>query len=352
VNSLFRAKIAISGPLGQKKEQISANANAIRRFSIPSARALPYIVANMVSTAVVIPTFNRCSTLLFALSKLFSALPPAHRVIVIDSGSSDGTLDALMMRFPQAHAIEGSSSCWWAAATNLGIKKARELGCQFVITYNDDNVASADLFANLALAAHSAPDSIIAAVCCYLDRPQTVFFAGRMRAKGSDRFYYLDHDVPLSALGKGLRRVDMLHGMCTLFPMAVFDKVGLFDEQAFPQVFADDDLLMRASRAGFPLQVALEAVVLNDRRKTGINPYDHRLGPGGIHRLLTSRRSTFQIAARTRFLWRYQRSFFFFCKTWLFDYLRLFTLVFARWMLPFSAFHRLGIRWGHRLQRR
>ncbi|HEU4342886.1 MAG TPA: glycosyltransferase [Candidatus Binatia bacterium] len=306
----------------------------------------------MASTAVVIPTFNRCSTLLFALSKVFAALPPAHRVIVIDSGSSDGTLDALRKRFPQAHAIEGNSSCWWAAATNLGIEKARALGCQSVITYNDDNVASADLFSNLALAARSAPDSIIAAVCCYLDRPQTVFFAGRMRAKGTDRFYYLDHDVPLSALGKGLRRVDMLHGMCTRFPMAVFDKLGLFDEQAFPQVFADDDLLMRASRAGFPLQVALEAVVLNDRSKTGINPYDRRLGPGGILRLLTSRRSTFQVAARARFLWRYQRGFFFFCKTWLFDYLRLFTLVFARWMLPFSAFHRLGIHWGQRLQRK
>jgi GT2 family glycosyltransferase len=306
----------------------------------------------MLSTAVVIPTFNRCSTLLFGLSRLLETLPSTHRVIVVDSGSSDDTLHVVRKNFPQVTSIEGNSSMWWAAAINRGIEKAQELGCSYVLTYNDDNVATPDLLSNLALAAASAPNSIVAAACCYLNKPDVVFFAGRMRARGTDRIYYLDHATPLTALGKGLRTVDMLHGMCTLFPMKVFHKAGLFDEKSFPQVFADDDLLMRARRAGFSLEVALDAVVLNDRTTTGANPYDHRLGPGGIIQLLISRKSTFQIAARSRFLWRYRRSLYFFCKTWLFDYLRLFTVIVARWLLPFKAFHRLGIHWGHRLQRR
>jgi GT2 family glycosyltransferase len=306
----------------------------------------------MVTTAVLIPTFNRRSTLLLALSKVFEFLPADHHVIVADSGSSDGTADAVKKNFPQAHLLQGTSSMWWAAAINRGIEKAKELGCRYVLTYNDDNVATSGLFFNLIRAAESAPDAIIAATCCYLDRPEVVFFAGRMRARGTDRVYYLDHDTLLTALGKGIRTVDMLHGMCTLFPMAVFHKVGLFNEKAFPQVLADDDLLMRANRAGFSLQVALDAVVLNDRTKTGNNPYDQRLGPSGIVQLLVSRKSTFQIAARTKFLWRYRRNSYFFCKTWLFDYLRLFTIIVTRWLLPFKAFHRLGIQWGQRLQRR
>jgi GT2 family glycosyltransferase len=171
-----------------------------------------------------------------------------------------------------------------------------------------------------------------------------------MRAKRSDRFYYLDHNVPLAALNGGVRRVDLLHGMCTLFPMAVFDQLGLFDERAFPQVFADDDLLLRASRSGFSLQVALEAVVLNDRSKTGDNPYDRRLGPLGFVKLLTSRKSTFQLAARTRFLWRHRRSFWYFCQTWMFDYVRLIVVVSSRWLLPLKALDWLGARWARRLQ--
>jgi len=305
----------------------------------------------MATTAVVIPTFNRRQTLLYGLSKLFETLPKTHVVIVVDSGSSDGTREAVRTLYPQALLIEGDSSLWWAAATNLGIRKAKELGCEYVLTYNDDNVVTDTLFGHLSVAAENAPGCIIAAACGYLDNPEMIFFSGRVRAKNSDRFFYVDHDTPLPLLGTGLRRVDMLHGMCTLFPILVFERVGFFNEKVFPQVFADDDLLMRASRAGFALEVALEAVVLNDRTKTGFNPYDRRLGPRGIFQLLISRKSTFQLIARTRFLWRHRRSFLFFCKTWLFDYIRLFVVLSARWLLPQSAFHRLGIQWGRQHQR-
>jgi len=306
----------------------------------------------MPTTAVVIPTFNRCATLVRGLATLFQTLPETHIVIVIDAGSADGTRDAIAKAFPQVVLVEGNPSMWWAAATNRGIERARELSCSYVITYNDDNIPTPKLFEVLADAAKNNPKSISGAVCCYADKTDTVFFAGRLRAKGTDRFYYLDHDTALSSLARGLRRVDMLHGMCTLFPMSVFDKVGLFNEQEFPQVFADDDLLMRASRAGFDLQVALDAVVVNDRTKTGVNPYDRRMGPKGIFQLLVSRKSTFQLAARTRFLWRYRRSFFLFCKTWLFDYCRMFAVVAARWVLPFKTFHRIGIHWGRQLHNR
>ncbi|HXG50604.1 MAG TPA: glycosyltransferase family 2 protein [candidate division Zixibacteria bacterium] len=302
-------------------------------------------------TAVVIPTYNRRETLLLALKAVFEALPPAHRVLVVDSGSSDGTRESVRARYPQVDLIEGDASMWWAAAVNRGVQRAKELGCTYVLTYNDDNVATPGLFSALGEAAAADSGCIIGAACCYLDRPEIAFFSGRMQARGSDRFYYLDRDAPLAEIGDRSGPVDMLHGMCTLFPMAVFDTVGLFDEKAFPQVFADDDLLMRAKAAGFTLRVCTRAVVLNDRSKTGVNPYDRRLGPRGCVRLLTSRNSTFQVVARTRFLWRHRTSTFRFCKTWLLDYLRLLALVTCRWLLPQRAFYRIGIGWTRRLQR-
>ena len=303
------------------------------------------------TTAVVIPTFNRRTTLLSALKSVFETLPVNDHVIVVDSGSSDGTAEVVRKHFPQVVLVQGDSSIWWAAATNLGICRARELGCSHVLTYNDDNIATPGLFNALAEAARLYPNSVIAAVCCYLDRPDAVFFAGRQRAKRSDRFFYLDHNEPLSILGKGIREVDLLHGMCTLFPTSVFDAVGLFDEKAFPALFADDDLTLRAVKAGYQSRVALDAVVLNDRMKTGVNPYDRRLGPVGVARLLFSRRSVFQLSRKTRFLWRHRRSFWYFSKTWLYDYMRMFAWVFARWLIPSSMLQWIGKRWAQRLNR-
>jgi GT2 family glycosyltransferase len=306
----------------------------------------------MATIGVVIPTYNRCPILVLALSRVFEFLPVDHQVIVVDCGSSDKTAEIVKESFPRVHLVQGNSSMWWAAAVNLGIKKAKALGCKHVLTYNDDNLATPRLFKQLRLAAETSPQSIIAAVCCYLDQPEKIFFAGRMRAKGSDRFFYLDQNAPLFCLGKGLRRVDMLHGMCTLFPMAVFDAVGLFNDAKFPQAFADDDLLLRASRAGFYLDVALEALVSNDRTKTGLNPYDRRLGPSEVFRLFVSRKSNFQLAARTRFLWQYRRSVGYFFKTWIFDYTRLLAVLLSRWLLPLNAFQYLGAQWTRRLQHR
>jgi GT2 family glycosyltransferase len=239
---------------------------------------------------------------------------------------------------------------WWAAAINAGVETAQALGCKWVITYNDDNLATPNLFSNLAAAGSASPGSIIAAVCCYADDPSKVFFAGRMRAKGTDRFYYLDHNASVSSLGTGLRHAEMLHGMCTLFPISVFESVGLCDAQTFPQAFADDDLLLRARRAGFSLVVALDAVVLNDRTKTGLNPYDRRLGPTEIVALFSSRRSNFQLHARTRFLWKYRRDFYHFAKTWICDYSRLLALIVSRRVLPVRTFQSLGALWNQRLQ--
>jgi GT2 family glycosyltransferase len=298
---------------------------------------------------VVIPTFNPGATISLLLSSVFAALPSEHHVIVVDSGSSDGTAEVIKKRFPKVLLLAGDSSMWWAAATNFGIHKAKELGCSHVLTYNDDNVATPGLFTALGDAARRSPESIIAAVCCYMDRPDVVFFAGRMRAKRSDRFYYLDHDALLSRLDGGLREVDLLHGMCTLFPMSVFDTVGLFDASAFPSYFADDDLALRAAKAGYRLKVALSAVVLNDRRKTGLNPYGRRLGPGAIGKVLFSRKSAFQIVPKTRFLWRHRRSVRSFVRTWIYDYARLISLIVARWVLPESAFQWAGRKWTQRL---
>ena len=303
------------------------------------------------TTAFIIPTFNRRETVFSALKSVFELLPPEHIVIVVDSGSSDGTSEMVKKQFPQVLLIQGKASMWWAAATNLGIRKARELGCTHVLTYNDDNIATPGLFCALADAARLYPGSIVGAVSCYLDRPDMVFFAGRKRAKRTDRFYYLDHDVPFSSLPKGAREVDLLNGMCTLFPMSVMATVSLFDESAFPHLFADDDLALRAVKAGYSLRVALDAVVLNDHKKTGINPYDRRLEPIGLWELLFSRRSAFQITRRSRFLWRHRRSLWYFFKTWFYDYVRMFTLILARWVLPTSAFRWFGKKWAQRLNR-
>lgn len=292
--------------------------------------------------AVVVPVFNRRKITLHCLDSLASLDTRKFYIIVVDSGSTDGTREAIRERFSDVILVEATSESWWAAATNLGIKEAEKLGCDYVITCNDDNYIPPQSLQQLLDTAAKNPRAIIAATVCYYNERDKVLFAGRKRSRLTDRFFYLDNSRKYSELEKGIREVDLLQGMCTLFPMQVFMEAGYFDEQTFPHLFADDDLALRAKKCGYSLLVDTESVIYNDHTKTGINPYHARAGFQDCARLLGSRKSVFQVSTRTRFLWRHRRSVFSFFLTWIVDYCRLFCVVIARWVLPDKYFNKLA----------
>ena len=292
-------------------------------------------------TAVVIPVFNRREITLRCLEKLCSGTALDICVIVVDSGSTDGTPQAIREKYSQVILLQADPSAWWTAATNAGIRWALEAGCQYLLTYNDDNQASLEVLHKLMTVAEKNPASIVAATICELHSPDTVIFAGRRRSRFTDRFIYMNHYQSYARMDKGLREVDLLHGRCTLFPSSVFLAAGFFDEKNFPHLFADDDLVLRAKRMGYRLLVDLDTVVINDLTATGLNPYDHRLGIGEIAGLFTSRKSAFQITTRTRFLWRHRRTAVSFLVTWCMDYLRLLGIIMLRWLVSDTMYRRI-----------
>jgi GT2 family glycosyltransferase len=284
--------------------------------------------------AIVLPVFNRKDITLRCLDSLYSVPDDKYLIIVVDSGSTDGTREAVRKNYSEVTLLETTPESWWAAATNIGIKEAVKAGCKYILTYNDDNVATTETLNRLVETAEQYPCSIISSVKCSYQNPDVVLFAGRRRARFTDRSYFMNRGQTYDQIGTGTRKVDWLHGQCTLFPATVFEAVGLFDENSFPHLYADDDLILRAKQAGYDLLVNLDAVVLNDEKQTGINPYYSRIPLRKIPELFTSRKSFFQLATKTRFLWRHKRNIFTFVITWIADYTRLFIVILLRWILP------------------
>ncbi len=291
---------------------------------------------------VVIPTYERRDSVLRCLNSLRTEIMANDVVVVVDAGSADGTLAEIARNFPDAECIQATPDSWWADLVNIGIRRLLEQGVDHILTFNDDNVAMPGFLQKLRVAATQHGESIISSVCCYLADPNRIFFAGRKRNPWIDRYHYLDLDSDVRELDGGIREVDLLHGMSTLIPRVVFERIGLFDAGAFPHLFADDDFVLRAKEIGYSSLVVLNSIVLNDRDSTGFNPYDRRLGLGAAFRLLTSRRSAFQVNRRVRFLWRHRRSLLRFVLTMFSDYLRLIAVILARWVMPEKWFRSMG----------
>ena len=173
--------------------------------------------------------------------------------LVVDNGSSDGSIDAIAREFPQVTRVALGENRRFAGGNNAGIERALAGGAEAIALINNDTVADPGLFEHLLLALEQDPQAGAAAPLIYYGAP-------------SDRIWYAGGRIS-TALGlaahRGLRERDRgqyrkveqtgyLTGCCLLARRQVWEKVGPLDERYF--IYAEDaDWCLRARRAGYRL---------------------------------------------------------------------------------------------------
>jgi GT2 family glycosyltransferase len=175
------------------------------------------------------------------------------RTLVVDNGSTDGSVDALRREFPDIELLPLGENRRFAGGNNPGIRRALESGADAVMLLNNDTRADPGLLEHLLLALEQDPSAGAAAPLIYFGAPtRRIWFAG-------------GRCVPALGLTshRGIRELDegqyrkveetgYLTGCCLVAWRTVWEKVGVLDEGYF--IYAEDaDWSLRARRAGFGL---------------------------------------------------------------------------------------------------
>ena len=226
---------------------------------------------------VVTPVRNRRTWTLGFAQMLGRQNYPVFKLYVVDSASTDGTPDALQaLGLPEVSVLNASDAAYWTAATNLGVARALEDGCEYILTINDDAIIPDDYVTGIVDAAVSGAAEIVGSVIAYVEDPGRLWGVGAYNAWQSGAFLQLrlanrwDDAVDAeSAPSNGLIAADYLCGNGTLIHRSVFERIGLYDAKATPHYHADSEFTMRAERAGIPRWIAPRARLYNRFTETG-----------------------------------------------------------------------------------
>ena len=206
----------------------------------------------------VVLSYNNIADSEECLQSLLAQDHPGHRVLLVDNGSSDGSLEDLRRIFgDRVEFIVAGTNLGVGAGYNLGLRAALAAGAEFVAVCNNDIVAAPDFISSMVRALSDESLGLIAPVITYYDRPGVVWFGGIRQHPLLFYTQHLKRDRPWSEVPRSdndYDESDFVPTCATVFPRRALEEVGLLDPRFF---FGHDDVdwCLRAHRRGYKCAV-------------------------------------------------------------------------------------------------
>lgn len=199
----------------------------------------------MKQVTVIIPNWNGSKYLEKCLDALLSQ-QGVFDVIVVDNGSTDGSVEILKGKYPQVQSIFLSENTGFCHACNVGIQKSKT---PYVILLNNDTEVLPGFVENLVKAMEKDENIFsVGAQMLQIQNPELIDSAGDMytlmgwgycRGKGKPAAKYDDPAKIFSACGGA-----------AIYRKSILDQIGLLDENHFAYL-EDMDLGYRARIYGY-----------------------------------------------------------------------------------------------------
>jgi len=194
------------------------------------------------TTSVVIPTWNGARR----VERVLASVGDGAQVIVVDNGSTDGTLDLLASRFRDVDVISLPRNEGFSRAVN---RAARVAAGDCLVLLNDDCVCEHGFVDRLAAALDPARSVVMAAgVLVECGDAGVIDSAGIELDETLLVFDYLNGS-PVSVLADGVEDPMGPSGAAAAFDRDAFLATGGFDESLFAY-WEDVDLVLRLRNTG------------------------------------------------------------------------------------------------------
>ena len=222
--------------------------------------------------AIVGLNWNGAEDTLRCIESLERQTHPNFRLLVVDNGSTDGSVESLRALGDRITLIESEKNLGYTGGNNLGMRRALAEGADYLWLFNNDAIAEPETLARLIAVAEADPaiGLLSPLVCDDRDRALIHFAGGRF-----------DLDTPIYEPTEDLEKARAwqeadpghmaLWGTAMLARRALVEKIGLLDERIFAY-WEDIDYSIRGALAGFRNVMVFDAVIFHAAKPTILSP--------------------------------------------------------------------------------
>lgn len=185
---------------------------------------------------------NKTSACLHSLRKQTGVADSTFQltVFLVDDGCTDGTVNAALEIWPEAHIIPGDGDLYWCGGMRKAWSAAAATDPDYYLLLNDDTVLFPQALHEL-LAICPTPETPVIAVGAIRDPATGQWVYG---GNQSDYPFVYGADEP--------RPCRTMNANCTLVPRAVYENIGMF-YHAYRHAMGDTDYGLAATRQGIPI---------------------------------------------------------------------------------------------------
>lgn len=221
------------------------------------------------SVAVVVPVFNAFEDVKSCLRALETTTYENYKVIIADDGSEKEVvkwLDEYASTRKNVDLLTTSKNLGYTFNVNRAIEYSKE---DYVVLLNSDTVVFGNWLEKI-LAAFQAESSV--GIAGPLSNAAGWQSAPYLRGDNS----YPNH-VTIESINHYLESLcinkyamsDLVNGFCMCISRKVLNKIGRFDEKAFPMGYGEeDDFCLRARKAGFKNVIVTDTYVHHSKSKS------------------------------------------------------------------------------------
>lgn len=222
--------------------------------------------ATSIKASVVIVNWNGKQHLADCLDSLAAQSFHNFETILVDNGSSDGSVDFVSSNYPSVKLILQQENTGFALGNNLGFAQASG---QYLITLNNDTQVDPDWLQTLvAVADQNERVGMVGSRICAFDEPDRIDSLGvKICADGMSRGAFRNQLFSSLALPESFDI--LLPSACAaLYRRVMLEQIGGFDEDFFAYC-EDTDLGLRGRLAGWQALLARDAIVRHKYSQSG-----------------------------------------------------------------------------------